>query len=469
MSPAIACYLLGAVAVDLLAANHSGARGIAWRQQQRLLRLLRDVAQGRTLYARPAQRCLQTQAKALQGDTMAALQSLPVVTKPELMQRFAEWVADPRLSLTQLQAFTADPARIAQPCLGHYTVWESSGSSGSPGMFVQDRQSMAIYDALEAVRCSPPSVARRWLNPLGLGERMAFVGAVEGHFASIVALRRLQGINPWAAHSTRCLSIMQPLDELVQALNAYAPTILSTYPTMATVLAAQRAAGHLHIAPREVWTGGETLNPGARDCNARHFQCAVRNNYGAAEFLSIASECAHGRMHANTDWVLLEPVDRHHQPVAPGQPSATTLLTHLGNRVQPLIRYDLGDQIALDSQPCACGSPLPVIQVCGRNDAPLHLRGRDGASVVIVPLALVGVLEERAGLFDFRLRQKDAQTLELAIPQTGSAARAALHKGRTALQAFFVQQGLAPIHVHTQAGATLARGAGGKACRVVSK
>ena len=89
---------------------------------------------------------------------------------------------------------------------------------------------------------------------------------------------------------------------------------------------------------------------------------------------------AHGQMHANTDWALLEPVDRHYQPVPPRQPSATTLLMHPGNRVQPLIRYDLGDQIALDNLPCARGSPLPVIHASGHNDAPLHLRGRTDGS-----------------------------------------------------------------------------------------
>jgi hypothetical protein len=41
--------------------------------------------------------------------------------------------------------FTADPSRIADPYLGRYVVWESSGSSGEPGIFVQDAAAMAAF------------------------------------------------------------------------------------------------------------------------------------------------------------------------------------------------------------------------------------------------------------------------------------------------------------------------------------
>ncbi|WP_233505944.1 phenylacetate--CoA ligase family protein [Rhodoferax lacus] len=453
------CFLLGAAALDVLAANRCSRRELALRQAQRLDRLLRELALGNTLYAAHLRG---------RGHGITSLQQLPVVTKAELMQRFDEWVTDPQLRLPDLQAFTADPTRIAEPFLGQYTVWESSGSSGTPGIFVQDRCAMAIYDALESIRRSPPCVSRRWLDPLYCSERMALVAATEGHFASIVSVRRLKHINPWAAQATHCLSILQPLNSLVQQLNAFAPTILSTYPTVATLLAEQQALGKLKLKLSEVWTGGETLSGAARERIAEVFQCAVRNHYGASEFFSIASECARGQMHANTDWLILEPVDENHQPVPPGHASATTLLTHLGNRVQPLVRYDLGDQITLVHSPCACGSPFPVIQVSGRNDPPLRLRGRQGVPVVIVPLALTTVLEEQAGLFAFQLRQQDDATLELAVPQKDAHAQASLRKACRALQRFFDMQGAARIRIHTRSGVELPRGTSGKAARVLS-
>ena len=85
----------------------------------------------------------------------------------------------------------------------------------------------------------------------------------------------------------------------------------------------------------------------AREHVHRSLDTVVRSSYGASEFLPMAWECAHGHLHLNEDWLILEPVDEHQRPVPPGQPSCSVLLTNLANTVQPLIRYDLGDQVTL--------------------------------------------------------------------------------------------------------------------------
>ena len=134
------------------------------------------------------------------------------------MDRFDDGVTDPCLTLAGVRAFVADPARIGTPCLGHYTVWESSGSGGEPGLYVQDAAAMAVYDALEALRRPRPA----WPDPFGVARwslRQCFVGAVEGHFASEVSLRRLRRLNPWLAATLRSFTIMQPLPDLVAQLN----------------------------------------------------------------------------------------------------------------------------------------------------------------------------------------------------------------------------------------------------------
>ena len=59
--------------------------------------------------------------------------------------------------------------------------------------------------------------------------------------------------------------------------------------------------------------------------------CAVRNSYGASEFMSIAWECGQASLHVNADWVILEPVDEQGQPSARRGVSYSTLLTNLAN------------------------------------------------------------------------------------------------------------------------------------------
>ena len=460
MSTVFDAMRLSSVSMDVAAAQRGSPQGIVQRQRSRLALLMESTLRSSRLYRSlwPAGTTAQT-----------PLEQLPVVTREQLMGNFADWVTDPRLQLDALRAFTVNPARIAEPWLGSYVVWESSGTSGQPGIFVQDAQTMAVYDALEALRRSPPpKPPAPWWNPMGLGERAAFIGAIDGHFASYTSVLRLCAINPWVGSSMRSFSIMEPLSKLVKALNDFAPAIIATYPTAAALLADEAARGNLHIRPREIWTGGEFLGTAARAHITRHLKGAVRNSYGASEFLAMGWECAHGHMHLNADWVILEPVDEHHRPVPAGQPSHSVLLTNLANTVQPLIRYGLGDHVTVHPERCTCGSPLPVIEVQGRQDEPLVLAGSNGTPVTLLPLALSTVLEDCAGVFDFYLHQLDASTLELHLPLEDEAGQRALVRCRAALQAFASALGAAPIEVHGHLGQSVPRGRSGKACRIVA-
>jgi phenylacetate-CoA ligase len=459
MNPVFDLLRLSTVSLDVMAAQRGSRLGIAQRQRVRLVQLLDAALRGSRLY------------QELWGPGVCSstpLERLPVVTRSQLMERFDDWVTDPRLRLDDLRDLTADPERIAEPWLGRYMVWESSGTTGMPGIFVQDGQAMAVYDALEALRRSQPRPLAHWMDPLHLAERHAFVGATGGHFASMVSLQRLRSINPWIAATTRSFSIQSPTQQLVDGLNAFAPTVLITYPTVAALLAQEALEGRLRIAPREVWTGGETLSPAVRTRIEDGLGGVLRNSYGASEFLAMGWECARGRMHLNADWVILEPVDEHRRPVPAGEPACNVLLTSLANHVQPLVRYELGDQVLVHGEACACGSPLPVVEVRGRQDDPLRMARSDGGTATLLPLALSTVLEESAGVFDFHLRQIDASTLLLRLPLRGEEGRAAAARCRTALKGYAASQGLAPIQVRTELGHSVPRGRSGKACRIVA-
>jgi phenylacetate-coenzyme A ligase PaaK-like adenylate-forming protein len=451
---------LAQVAASVVALNQGSTAALQRVQEQRLQVLLASARTGSRLY--------RERLKGLPDDERALTQLAPV-ERGELMQRFDHWVCDPALDLAALQAFTADPGRIGEPFLGRYLVWESSGTSGSPGIFVQDAAAMAVYDALETFRRRPETGWRRLMDPMGLTERLAFVGATSGHFASQVTIDRLARLQPWRASSIRSFSILQPMDRLVEALNTFAPTIIASYPTAALVLAEQAQRGALQIPLREVWTGGETLGKGARQRIEQAFGAELRNSYGASEFLAMGWECGHGRLHLNTDWLLLEPVDEQGRAVPPGHVSHSVLLTNLANHVQPLIRYALGDRVSVCADPCDCGCPLPTIEVVGRHDDILRLRARKGPLVALLPLALSTVLEEDAGVFDFQIVQRDDHTLVVRLPSQGSEGRATLARCRSALQGFARQQGAAPLTVVGELGQAVPRGRSGKACRVQAK
>ena len=111
------------------------------------------------------------------------------------------------------------------------------------------------------------------------------------------------------AQTTRSFSIRQSANALVSSLNAFNPAVIATYPLAAAVLADEAEKGSLQVDLREVCTGGECLS--AMVC----------------ERLKQVMGC-------------------------------TVLLTNLANTAQPFIRYDLADQVTLQTGRCVCGSPL---------------------------------------------------------------------------------------------------------------
>ena len=447
------------VAFDVAVAGGTTAEALQMRRDQRL-RSLFEAAHRSPLLRRELGRHAPERMR---------LSDFPRQHKAELMRHFDHWVTDPQVRFDEVRRFTANPANIGEAFLGRYVVWESSGSSGEPGVFVQDAAAMAVYDALEALRRPAPRPLHRTLDPWYLGERIAFLGAIGGHFASAVSVARARRLNPALRGVLHEISFLQPRSQIDSALQAIAPTIIGTYPSAAVVLAQEYAAGRLHARPQEIWTGGELLSPAMRRFVGGTFGCPVIDSYGASEFFTIASECRLARLHLNSDWVILEAVDARGHPVPPDEPGASVLLTNLANHVQPLIRYDLGDRVTVRSAPCACGSHLPVIEVQGRCDDTLVFESPGGARVPVLPLALSTVLEEDAGLFDFQLEQTGARTLEIRTALCGAPARQALQRARRALADFLACQGAPGIDLQLQPGFTYRPGRSGKVQRVLRR
>jgi phenylacetate-CoA ligase len=123
----------------------------------------------------------------------------------------------------------------------------------------------------------------------------------------------------------------------------------------------------------------------------------------------------------NSDWYILEPVDENDQKVAPGQLSSAVLVTNLANRVQPMLRYKMGDRVTISPDICSCGSPFPVIDVIGRTDEILSLPTPQGGMVQILPLAMATVAEETPGVYSCQIIQKEPLLLRvlLAVKETG--------------------------------------------------
>jgi len=424
-----------ALAAQTLWVRSLGASAIDAARRARLDALLR-LARARSPFYRDAWQHLPAGP--------LALADLPVVNKHALMAQFDRWCTDPAVTREAVDRFVAQRAQIGEFFLGQYLVWTSSGSTGEPGIYVQDRGALAAYDALVSVQLAGPALAGcDWQAVAARGGRAALITADSDHFASIASWRRLAHGKPWLA--MKSFSVTQPVPAIVHELNAYRPVFVSSYPTVLSLLAEEQDAGRLHLRPTALWSGGEGLTLPARREIERAFGCLLLNEYGASECLTIGHGCREGAMHVNADWVILEPVDRDQRPTPPGELSHTVLLTNLANTVQPIIRYDLGDRVRASATPCVCGSVLPAIQVEGRRDDVVTLHARDGKPVRLVPLALTTIVEDAASVHRFQIVQSAPNRLDLRL-MAADRARAG-RTAVTALRGYLDRHGLANVKV----------------------
>lgn len=379
----------------------------------------------------------------------APLEALPVLTKGALMEAFDALVTDRRVRLAQvrqhLEHLQGDPLFE-----GRYRVVRTSGSTGQPGIFL--------------------SSAAEWSTILASYARSQEWAGIHAGLARRTRLAVVSSRSPWHQSARVGLSVdspilparrfdaVQPLEEIVEGLNAWQPENLVVYASMGRVLAEEQLAGRLRIRPRAVMCASEVLTDTTRGRITAAWGAPPFNVYGATEAATIASECAHHRLHLFEDLVITESVDAHDRAVPPGTYGAKVLITVLFSRTQPLIRYELSDSIAVSSERCPCGSPLTTLEgIRGRAEDVLRMPARGGGAVPIHPVLFHQLLEPR-GLAEWQVTQEPER---LRIVVVGGGDSLAGLEGQ--VEAALVRAGARPSDVVVERADRVERNALGKA------
>lgn len=426
------------VSWDALQAGRQREAGIARRQSKRLQELV-AFAREHSPYLAGRYRSAPVQVRDLQ--------QLPALSKTELMAHFDEWVTDPQVSSRQLEAFIADPGLIGHDFLDRYVACTTSGATGTPAILLHDEFALTVYNVLGYVRSLRRLLSARqvWALTRGKG-RMAAVFVTGGHFLGNTMIARRHRAIPWRAKTQRLFSALTPQDQLLAELNDFSPVILGGYPSALDLLAQQQRVGRLHIKPVLISAAGETLTDQMRQRISTAFGCQVSNYYGSSEAIGLTFECSAQHMHINSDWYIVEPVDEAGRPTPLGQMSHGLLVTNLANRIQPIIRYQMGDRVAISPDPCICGSPFPQIRVEGRTDDVLVFPSPQGKAIRILPLPLVTVAEGTPGLASCQLIQTEPSILRVRLsskrPEEEPAVWDAL---RTSLEGYLAAQGVSGV------------------------
>jgi phenylacetate-CoA ligase len=218
----------------------------------------------------------------------------------------------------------------------------------------------------------------------------------------------------------------QDLERMLREWREFAPLGVEADPAyLALIARAALKRGVRLPSPEFVTLTYETTTRAMRRDIALALDAPLYQLYGATEAGVLFMECEHGRLHPNErhSHIDLEPL--------PGRaPLARVLVTTLGRRWMPLLRYDIGDVVRVaESRDCACGlkSDGPVLErVEGRLADCSEVNGE-----TITPLmlddAIHGALGASATLEQWQLQ---GDTLYVVDPVSrDSAPRAALAAG----------------------------------------
>jgi phenylacetate-coenzyme A ligase PaaK-like adenylate-forming protein len=322
------------------------------------------------------------------------LRELPAMTKSDLMESFDRIVADDRLSLALVDDHL-ETATTGGYLLDGYTAIASGGSTGERAVFVYDWVGLATFwvsgmrSSLRARQADPELSSRPIVQ--------AWVAAAHSTHGTAVLSRTFNSPD----FVTVPLPVTLATEEIVAGLNAAQPDWLIAYPSTLHVLAAEDRAGRLRIAPRRILTCAEPLLPEIRAAAEEAWGVGVGNVYGVSEGGLLAAPCDHFRSHLSDDLVIVEPVDEDGRPVAPGERSAKVYVTNLFNRVLPVIRYEITDEVTLLPEPCPCGSGhRRIADVQGRLDDVFVYDGRR-----VHPHVFRSTLGRHAGLLEYQVRQ----------------------------------------------------------------
>ena len=383
--------------------------------------------------------------------TLEELAALPVMTKADLMDHFDDIVTDPRLNRDIVEAHLPESYDGPKYLLDEYIVLTSGGSSGVRGLFVLGQDSV-VDNVLAAIRqrFAPDAPALRPDRRPG-PSRVALVAASAGYHGTAA----FAGIFAGGLADIVPIPVTLPLHEQVAKLNDLQPDTVQGYPSAIAVLAAEQRAQRLDIRPSAVTFNGESFNASLRADVRATFEAPITNGFASSEGLFGTSVPDGGTVALAEDLCIVELVDADHQPVPPGTPSTSVLITNLFNPVLPLIRYEMNDVMIEHSANGTSGYRHVTIE--GRHDNVFGF-----GSVVVHPLVFRSILGS------------DPDVVEYQVVQThhGAAITVVSHRQHHAdLQTRIVealqQAGVTAPHVTVTAGTIQRREDTGKARRFI--
>lgn len=330
------------------------------------------------------------------------LSAFPTIDKHILLNRFNDIITVPNLTQSALQEFDEATGTDRTPYKNEYHVVHSSGSTGKPGYFIYDNKAWNAM-LIGIIRAALWDLSLLQIIKLLAGKpHILYIAATDGHYGGAMAVG--DGIDGVGAEQLH-LDIKTPLSEWVAKVKDFKPDIVIGYPSAIKILGELTLSGEVQVNISRIISCGEPLGTHMRQYFEKTFAGAkVLNFYGASESLALGVE-----ENSEDGMILFD--DMNIIEVQNGQ----MYLTSLYNLAQPLIRYRLTDDIALQNT----DGFTKAIGLIGREEDVLWFENLDGSRDFLHPLSVEGICVE--GLRDYQFCKTGNASFEMLAEFSKSA------------------------------------------------
>jgi phenylacetate-coenzyme A ligase PaaK-like adenylate-forming protein len=214
-----------------------------------------------------------------------------------------------------------------------------------------------------------------------------------------------------------------------------------------------------------VGLSGEPLHPESRVLMERAFGAPVSESWGSTETGPLSFGALGQPMRLHEPAAVVEPVDAGHRACDYGERSASTLVTNVVNKVLPLIRYELGDEIVLEPPQEGDGAGGPVVsEVRGRDNDTFVYEG----GTVVHPAAMEQLFGTEPSAVDYQVCQTRSGVEVRLCTSDGHDDDETVSRVRRRIEGILAAAGLPAADVHLERVDEIDRLASGKVKRFVA-
>ena len=331
--------------------------------------------------------------KDIKVDNIEDFKKLPLMDKKVMMDNFNKLncVGIDRDKALEI-AINGEKSRNFDEKLNNISVGLSSGTSGSRGLFIISDEERALWAG---------GVLAKFL-PKGniLGHKIAFFLRADNNLYETIDSKAIK---------FRYFDIMKDMNENINTLNEYQPTIIVAPPSVLLLLAEAQEKNKINVNPVKIISVAEVLTSEDEKYFKKVFKLKIIHQaYQCTEgFLGYVCEC--GNFHINEDVIYVEKEYIDKERFVP-------IITDFLRKSQPIIRYRLNDILVEDKTKCPCGSPTMVIKkIEGREDDIFIFKGLKDKEITVFPDFISRCVIYAQGIKNYKVVQEDNNNITIYL------------------------------------------------------